>query len=100
MFAKEDATTAVVMMGVVLTIRYWRIDKRIGLFTIGGGVAWFVLATKILMPHFNHGELAFYEDFFPGLGRGLGEIIHNAIRSEERRVGKEGVSTCRTRGST
>ena len=84
MFAKEDATTAVVMMGVVLTIRYWRIDKRIGLFTIGGGVAWFVLATKILMPHFNHGELAFYEDFFPGLGSGLGEIIHNAIRHPSR----------------
>jgi hypothetical protein len=31
------------------------------------------------MPHFNRGELAFYEDFFPGLGSGLGEILHNAL---------------------
>jgi hypothetical protein len=37
------------------------------------------VATKLLMPHFNRGELAFYEDFFPGLGSGLGEILHNAL---------------------
>jgi hypothetical protein len=36
--AKEDATTAVVMMGVVLTVRHWRTDKRIGLFTMRAGV--------------------------------------------------------------
>jgi uncharacterized membrane protein len=82
MMAKEDATTAVVMMGVVLTVRYWRTNRTntiVGLCTIGGGVGWFLVATKLLMPYFNHGELAFYEDFFPGLGSGLGEIVRNAL---------------------
>jgi uncharacterized membrane protein len=79
MFAKEDATTAVVMIGVVLLVRHWRTNRRVGLLTIAGGVAWFLLATKVLMPWFNHGELAFYEDFFPGLGHGLGDIARNAI---------------------
>jgi uncharacterized membrane protein len=82
--AKEDATTAIVMMGVVLLIRHWRTDKRIGLYTIGAGAAWFLVATKLLMPWFNNGELAFYEDFFPGLGSGLGEIVHNALRHPSR----------------
>lgn len=79
MVAKEDATTAVVMMGIVLTVRHWRDERRVGLLTICGGVAWFLVATKLLMPHFNKGELAFYEDFFPGLGNGLGDIVRNAI---------------------
>jgi uncharacterized membrane protein len=79
MAAKEDATTAVAMMGVVLLVRHWRTDWRVGAATIGGAVAWFLVATKLLMPHFNHGELAFYEDFFPGLGNGLGEIVRNAL---------------------
>lgn len=83
-FAKEDATTAVVMMGVVLTVRLWHSDRRVGLLTIAGGTAWFFLATKVLMPHFNNGELAFYEDFFPGMGSGLGEILGNAIRHPSR----------------
>jgi uncharacterized membrane protein len=84
MGAKEDATTAVVMIGVILLVRHWHTDKRIGLFTIGGGVAWFLVATKVLMPHFNNGEPAFYEDFFPGLGNGLGDIVYNAIRHPSR----------------
>jgi uncharacterized membrane protein len=84
MVAKEDATTAVVMMGVVLTIRLRRTDRLVGPLTVAGGVAWFLLATKVLMPHFNDGELAFYEDFFPGLGHGLGDIVGNAIRHPSR----------------
>ncbi|HEX7095786.1 MAG TPA: DUF2079 domain-containing protein [Acidimicrobiales bacterium] len=84
MLAKEDATTAVVMMGVVLTVRHWRTDRRVGLLTIGGGVAWFLLATKVFMPAFNDGEPAFYEDFFPGLGDGLGEIVRNAVLHPSR----------------
>src|SRR3546814_14958251 len=34
-----------------------------------------------------------------GLGRGRGSHVHFARRSEERRVGKECVSTCRSRWS-
>jgi uncharacterized membrane protein len=82
--AKEDAATAVTMMGVVLLVRHWRTDRRVGAFTILGGAAWFVLASKILMPWFNNGELAFYEDFFPGLGSGLGEILVNALQHPSR----------------
>ena len=85
MFAKEDATTAIVMMGVVLLIRLWHENRRVGLLTIAGGVGWFLLATKVLMPWFNNGELAFYEDFFPGLGSGLGEIVRNAVAAPEPR---------------
>lgn len=82
--AKEDAATAITMMGVVLLVRHWRTDRRIGALTILGGVGWFVLSSKILMPWFNNGELAFYEDFFPGLGNGLGEIVVNALRHPSR----------------
>jgi uncharacterized membrane protein len=84
MVAKEDATTAVAMMGVVLLIRLWHENRRVGLLTIAGAVGWFLLATKVLMPWFNNGELAFYEDFFPGLGSGLGEIVRNALRHPSR----------------
>jgi uncharacterized membrane protein len=84
MAAKEDATTAVLMMGVILLVRHWHTNKRVGAFTIGGALAWFLVTTKLLMPHFNHGELAFYEDFFPGLGNGLGEIVRNALLHPSR----------------
>jgi uncharacterized membrane protein len=84
MFAKEDAATAVVMLGVVLLVRHWRTDKRVGLYTIFGGLAWFFVATKVLMPYFNNGEPAFYEGFFEGLGGSMGEIVRNAIRHPSR----------------
>ena len=84
MFAKEDATTAVIMIGLILTIRLWKTNRRVGLVTMAGGLAWFLVATKLLMPHFNHGEPAFYEDFFPGLGNGLGTIVRNAITHPSR----------------
>lgn len=82
--AKEDAATAITMMGVVLLVRHWRTDRRIGAYTVLGGIGWFVLSSKLLMPWFNNGELAFYEDFFPGLGSGLGEIVVNALQHPSR----------------
>ena len=90
LLCKEDAALAVAALGLVLAIRRTRARGRgvgawrIGAITGAAGLAWFLVCTKLLIPTFNAGQPAFYEDMFPQLGTGLGEISRNFVRHPSR----------------
>ena len=81
LLCKEDAALAVVGLGLLLI---WRRQWRSGALTAAVGAAWFLVATKVVIPALNGGQPAFYEDMFPTLGDSLGEIVTNAVRHPSR----------------
>ncbi len=72
---KEDAALAVLVLGLVLALRGRR---RVGLLTAVAGAAWFVVATKLIIPAAGGGG-PYYQQFFPGFGSSLGEIAWNML---------------------
>lgn len=72
---KEDVALAVAVLGLVFIVRR---ERRVGLATLAVGVAWFVFAYGLLLPHFNGGKNQagiFYGD----LGTSPSEIVQTAI---------------------
>jgi uncharacterized membrane protein len=90
LLCKEDAALAVAAMGAVLAGRRTREQGRgvgawrIGAITAAVGIGWFLVCTKLLIPTFNAGQAAFYEDMFPQLGSGLGDITKNFVLHPSR----------------
>ena len=87
---REDAALAVIMLGVVLVITNRhsitrRRDMMMGAITAGVGVVWYVVATQLVIPHFNNGSQAFYLEFFYGeWGGSFGGIARNVLRHPDR----------------
>lgn len=79
--AKEDAALAVLMMGLALALRG---ERKWGLRTAAAGIAWFVIATKVAIPIANGGKEPFYEEFFPGFGNSMVEIVWTMVRHPSR----------------
>jgi uncharacterized membrane protein len=77
LLCKEDAALAVLALGLLLAARGHR---RAGLATALAGTAWFVLATKLVIPRANGGVGPLYEELFPGFGESVGEIFLNVVR--------------------
>jgi uncharacterized membrane protein len=77
---KEDAALSVVMLGLLVA---WRGQRRVGAITAAVGAAWFVLATRVIIPAAN-GVGTFYESYFAGFGDSSGEIAYNIVRHPSR----------------
>ena len=75
LLCKEDAALALFMLGLIVA---WRHHRRIGLATSAIALGWFVLCTRVVIPHAN-GIGPFYEQFFPGFGTSIGQIFFNAV---------------------
>lgn len=72
---KEDIALAVIVLGAVFALRRHR---RLGLATVAVGIAWFIVAYGIAMPHFNGGTN--HAGFFYGeLGESPTEIARTAV---------------------
>ena len=78
---KEDAAMAVFVLGLIVA---WKHNRRVGLITAGAAVAWFLIATRVIIPRANAGVGPFYEDFFPGFGNSMSEIAWNVVRHPSR----------------
>jgi uncharacterized membrane protein len=71
MSTREDAALAVVVFGVVL---WWSWlggrgsarDRRMALTAAGLGALWYLVATRLVIPHFNDGKQPFYIGYFYG----------------------------------
>ena len=49
------------------------------------GIAWYLIATQLVIPHFNDGSQAFYLQYFYGdWGGSLGGIAENVLRHPDR----------------
>ena len=49
--AKEEISALVFLLGLYLI--FWRRERRLGAVAAGLGLAWFVVATRLIMPHFS-----------------------------------------------
>ena len=88
---REDTALAVIVMGVVLVALHWtsrRVDRRsfrFSLATFGIGSLWYVVATKLLIPHYNNGHEPFYITYFYGdFGKNSVEIAKNLLLHPDR----------------
>ncbi len=72
---KEDIALAVALLGPVLL---WNKHRKYAVWTFVGSVAYFLLATKLIIPAFL-GRNVFYEDFYGELGGSMSELVINAI---------------------
>lgn len=99
---REDTALAVTMLGLVLLVERrrdaWAVVRRrsalvwyrhrpivAALGTFVGGIVWYLLCTRLVIPHFNRGNEAFYvRAYFGGYGDStgavLGEIVSNPGR--------------------
>jgi uncharacterized membrane protein len=71
---KEDVALAAFMLGLVLLIRR---ERRVGLATMLAAVAWFAIATRVIVPAFSD-EGNFTEALFGDLGNSPTEIAETA----------------------
>ncbi len=90
---REETALAVVMLGVVLLVEnrrsLWtdffrnrdrRRDVVPALLTMLAGSAWFLVATKVVIPAFNDGQPPyFFKTFFGTFGGSAGGIVRTAI---------------------
>jgi uncharacterized membrane protein len=78
---KEDVALALAAMGVAVALRYGR---RAGAWAAAVGVAWFAVCTRVVIPHYDGGQQAFYADFFPTLGRSLPQVLGTIVHHPSR----------------
>ena len=81
LLCKEDASLAVVGLGLVVAFRQRRVRA---LLTSAAGLAWFFIATKLIIPTANGGGQVFYESFFPGFGHSLFGVVGTIVRHPTR----------------
>jgi uncharacterized membrane protein len=67
---KEDVALAVAVMGILIAVRGHR---KIGLLTLAASVAWYVIATRVVIP-LSNGIGPFYDTFFGDLGKNPVEV--------------------------
>jgi uncharacterized membrane protein len=73
---KEDVALALVVIGLLIA---WRGDRRIGLGVSLGSLAWYVVATRVVIP-WQNGIGPFYDSFFGTLGTSPAGVIYNIVR--------------------
>lgn len=87
---REDTALAVLVMGVVLWWMMRRDTRRDQLLAIGVaalGAAWYVVATRLVIPAFNQGQQPFYIGYFYGAyGSDTVEIAETILRRPDRVV--------------
>lgn len=74
---KEDVALVVAMLGVV--VFFLMKDRRRGVWTLATGAAWFVVATRVIIPLFSPNG-AVYDDLFGALGSSATDVVLNTIR--------------------
>ena len=86
MSTREDVALAVIMLGVVLAVTNRasptrRQDLRMAGATVLAGIAWYAIATQVVIPAFNEGNSAFYLEMFYGRwGGSFSGILESIVR--------------------
>jgi hypothetical protein len=79
--AKEDVPLLVFMLGVYLLV--WRRERRLGAATALLGLSWFVIATRVIQPHFNGLPASPFLQRMAIFGPTVEETIVNALRQPD-----------------
>lgn len=73
---KEDVALVLVVIGLLIAFRG---DRRIGLGVSAGSLAWYVVATRVVIP-WQNGIGPFYDSFFGTLGTTPSGVAYNVVR--------------------
>ncbi|HET7722536.1 MAG TPA: DUF2079 domain-containing protein, partial [Acidimicrobiales bacterium] len=73
--SKEDVALAIMVLGVLIAARG---DRRIGAITAAVAAAWFMFATRVIIP-FANGIGPFYDSFFGEFGSSASEVTKNVL---------------------
>jgi uncharacterized membrane protein len=74
---KEEVALVVAMLGLLLI---YRRKALAGILTLAGGVVWFLLCVKVIIPAFNPAGQSPYLARYAYLGNGLGGVLHGIVR--------------------
>ncbi len=101
---REDAALAIIVLGfvlaaphlreVIVAVRRRTVDSisevaaryvRVGLYTITAGVVWYLIATRLVIPHFNRGEEPFYvRAYYGNYGDTTTQVVGEILRHPNR----------------
>ena len=81
---KEDISIAVAVLGIVFALTG---KRRVGLATLALGVAWFLLAYGVVMPHFNGGTNQ-AGIFYGELGTSPSDIVRTTVSDPSLVLGR------------
>jgi uncharacterized membrane protein len=90
---REDTALVVIMLGLILVFMYRpgkgeHNDRMMALATILLGFSWYLVATRLVIPHFNRGQQPFYiEYFYSNYGKNVPAIIETMLRHPSRVLG-------------
>jgi Predicted membrane protein len=73
---KEDVALLLVVIGLLVA---WRGERRIGFGVSVGSLAWYVVATRVIIP-WQNGIGPFYDSFFGTLGTNPLQVAMNSVR--------------------
>ena len=76
LLCKEDVALSMAVLGLIIALRG---DRRRGVIVAAVSGAWFVIATRVLIP-WQNGIGPFYDTFFGDLGKTPTEVVYNAAR--------------------
>jgi uncharacterized membrane protein len=79
---KEDVALAVIVIGVLIAVRD---NRRIGIITSALAAAWFMFATRVIIP-FANGIEPFYDTFFGEFGSSASEVAVNVITNPDKTI--------------
>ncbi|MFM2182177.1 MAG: hypothetical protein RJB61_471 [Actinomycetota bacterium] len=89
---REDVALAVVVLGLCVAVALRRAPdaarvRRMAVATSVLGAAWYLVATAIVIPYFNDGEVPFYISYFYGhYGDTAGEVLLEMVQRPDRVV--------------
>ncbi len=72
---KEDVALAVAVMGILIAVRGRR---KIGVLVTLGSLAWYAVATRMIIP-FSNGIGPFYDTFFGNLGKNPAQVAGHVV---------------------
>ena len=75
--AKEEISALAFMTGLYLF--FWRRERRLGIITAGLGLGWFLVATRVIMPHFSGLTRSPFLERMAIFGPGLRETFETAL---------------------
>ena len=73
---KEDVALAVAGLGVFFALKG---QRRAGVLTSATGMAWFLIATKVVIPIFNHGGTFYEAGFYGSLGKSSSGVLLHVV---------------------
>jgi len=73
---KEDVALATSVIGLAVALMFRQV--KIGALTVAGSVAWFVIATRVIIEHFSPAG-AVFDSLFGPLGSSATDLVRNAV---------------------